>query len=126
MPTNFLLQDKVTVGDLNSSHASDEIISLAEVITWMLDYMSSFEKGNTEYPSKKIEIARAFMWQVCDKETQVFLKQIEDDHSVRFNSKYKNIVNAKALDHGVFKDNWQWVNDWVKTKARAVSVRAAS
>lgn len=126
IPTHFCLSDKVTVGDLESSNAADEMINLAEIVTWMLDYMSSFDKGSTEFSTNKIEIARAFMWQVCDKETQVFLKQIEDHYHARFKSNYKHIVNTKTLDRPVFQNNWGWVNDWIKTKARAVSARGAS
>lgn len=122
------IQTRTAIKDLEGG-SIEKKISLAEVVTWVINYIASFDTNEHSESAEKTEIARAFMWRMCDADTRVLLGKLEAAREIQFprgTSAWKGIDDSVSIGEGEIlqKENWLWINDWVQGRAKVLHLDA--
>lgn len=123
-----VVQTRTAIKDIDGA-TIDKKVSLAEIVTWVIDYMASFDTNDYSESAEKTELARAFMWRMCDADTRTLLGKLEAAREIQFprgTSVWKGIDDSVCIgnDEILQKENWFWINDWVQERARVLRLDA--
>ena len=118
------IQKRTAIKDIEGND-TEKMVSLAEIVTWAIAYIASFDCSETNLSSEKIATARAFMWRMCDANARPLFLKLEDAREVQFPRGLKplncvddsvNIGDSDMLE----KKNWAWITDWVRERAKVL------